>query len=406
MQQAAPLQVVGLAEVEHPGCLGGVGRQPEALLLPLQVVDERDGRRFVGDAAERLADDQLAADQPHGHVVAEAEDRPRRLVQLLQARQVPVAQRRQGLGQADRLDRRGRRGIQPLIAQQPGHAGHPALGDVIARCPQMMVPARRLDTRAVSALIPEPAVRPGDPGRGDLRLRQALQQGIIFLCGWPAILRQGRRVPGAADDGDPAVSFGLRGPDGPPHVRLAALFSRVLDWRDAVADLGHRLEDRGEQVGSVAAVLDDVLPPALALAEPGRLGEHLERVDAQADGQLRRVIFPVAVRLRSRRLLGPGRLLRLEAELVPHRQVHEPDGNALCEREADRLPLWREEGERVIHRLLRVLGPVDQQGDRRLHALAAASSIRASASGGPSMSTASGSSAASAAPRLRDEPGP
>ncbi len=200
---------------------------------------------------------------------------------------MPFAEGRQRLGQADRLDRRGGRRIQPLVSQQPGHAGHPALGDLTLGCPQVVIPARRLDPRAIAALVPEPAVRPGHPGCGDLRLRQALEQGVILADGRPAIFGQRRRVPGPADDGDPLAPF-------PRAARIVCRMCasrrcsrRSSIGRSVVADRGHRLEDRGEQVGAVAAMLDDVLPPAFALAEPGRLGEHLERVDPQAAGQLR-----------------------------------------------------------------------------------------------------------------------
>jgi hypothetical protein len=47
----------------------------------------------------------------------------------------------------------------------------------------------------------------------------------------------------------------------------------------AVAHRGHRLGHRGERRQPVAAVLDDVVPPALGVGLAGRCGELAERVD-------------------------------------------------------------------------------------------------------------------------------
>src|SRR5207302_1861576 len=79
----------------------------------------------------------------------------------------------------------------------------------------------------------------------------------------------------------------------------------------------HRVEDRGEEVGAVAPALDDELPPALAVVEPGGFGQHPERVDGPA--RRRRGAFG----LRGAVPLADGFVLRF-APLVAHRQGHEP----------------------------------------------------------------------------------
>ena len=48
-------------------------------------------------------------------------------------------------------------------------------------------------------------------------------------------------------------------------------------------------------------------------------------------------------------------------------KVHEPRGNAAVKCVPERLPLGREVSERVIHRISRLFGPIDQQRDRRDH---------------------------------------
>ena len=152
------------------------------------------------------------------------------------------------------------------------------------------------------------------------------------------------RVPGPAHDGYVLVAFleGLAYLT--PHVRFAAGFARrglvIFPQR------GHRLDDGVEEVGGVAALLDLALPPQLAILVSGGDGQETDRV--LPDLALN-IVFTF--------------------EVQRPRQVHEPRRHAAPERVAERVPLRRKTGERVVGGVLWGFRRVDEQGDGRLHLL-------------------------------------
>ena len=292
MQQAAALQVGRLAEVERLRRLRGIGREPQPLLEPVEVLLQA-GRTASPPAPRRARSPtiELAADQPHRRLVAEAEDGARRLVQVGEVRQRPAAQRRQRLGQPDRLDHRGRRGIEPLLAQQPGHPGQPALDHLIRGGPEVIdtSPATRSPHRSRSR------ARAGRTSTAP-RSRRPSSWGVpstsaaSSLAGRPA---PRRRAPGRARRRRPRRSRGV------PRACAARIVCRMWASRRSSrrsssaatlgADLGHRVEDRGEEVGAVATVLDDELPPALAVVEarPPRRASRADRRGAAGEAAAR-----------------------------------------------------------------------------------------------------------------------
>ena len=127
MQQVAAGQVVRLAQVQVIVAGLGLGAQPQAALLVMQVPLQRNHGRRGGHRTEPLADHQAPLDEPDEQVAALAQHGAGRLGDLLQARQRPPAQRGQRLGQPDRFDHvRGRR-RNPLVAQHGGGLGQPPL---------------------------------------------------------------------------------------------------------------------------------------------------------------------------------------------------------------------------------------------------------------------------------------
>src|SRR4051812_36928842 len=93
-------------------------------------------------------------------------------------------------------------------------------------------------------------------------------------------------MPRTADDGDALQTLGLRRADGAAHPCFAeglVLIRRSRGRRGCrrglarLAQLGHGLPDRGKHADVAGAVvLDDVLPPPLAVVEPGGAGELAE----------------------------------------------------------------------------------------------------------------------------------
>ena len=130
-----------------------------------------------------------------------------------------------------------------------------------------------------------------------------------------------------------------------------------------------------------------------------RLGDGLERASPRA-GTRRRP--PTSARGRRGRRPRPAppsgsarspraRLARRAVgHLVRRRQVDEAHRHVVLERVADRPPLRREARERVERGARGLVGDVGEQRDRRLHVLARGERSSASASGGPSIRTASG----------------
>ena len=96
-----------------------LGRRAEAQApLPrLQVALKRHGGGLGRHLAQPVADLQAVADQLHRRIVALAQHRLDRLVQLGQPWQGEVAQRGQRLGQPHRLDHAARRRVEIVAAQ-------------------------------------------------------------------------------------------------------------------------------------------------------------------------------------------------------------------------------------------------------------------------------------------------
>src|SRR6185437_11399174 len=56
-------------------------------------------------------------------------------------------------------------------------------------------------------------------------------------------------------------------------------------------------------------------------------------------------------------------------QLYGLRQIDEPSWDSALHRVGQRLPLWREVGERIVDRLVGRIWHIEQQSDRRLHLL-------------------------------------
>ena len=85
-------------------------------------------------------------------------------------------------------------------------------------------------------------------------------------------------MPGPADHGNALEAFLLRHTNSLAHPGLALGLDRVGVGRRLLAQRGHRLQNSGEDVGPILALLDHVLPPALAIAVAGGGGEPAERI--------------------------------------------------------------------------------------------------------------------------------
>ena len=138
---------------------------------------------------------------------------------------------------------------------------------------------------------------------------------------------QRRDVPRPAHHGDPAEPVGdaarpALGACAPPAAARRRPGAACRSRTAAIASA-----DRGEGRRAVAAVLDDVVPPALGVGVAGRGGERAERVDA-------------AVAARPTVVARPASEQR-------GREVDRPHRAAVRERPADRLPLRAERGERA-----------------------------------------------------------
>ena len=372
VQQAGAFAIERLAQVEVEIAVRSRRGEAQALLFAGEIARERRGRHVIGHAPEPVADFEFAADQRERERLAGAQRRVRGLFEIGQIRPGASAQRRQRLGEAQRVDQLRGRCRQIVGAQQLRAARQPAQRRILAVLPQVFVPAGHADAGTVAAREPEPLVRPRHPGARDLHLRPAGEQRLVGLrrrqrCG------EGRHVPGAADDGDAFVPFALRGADRLAHRRLARGLPRVIGMRIGVrAQRRHRLGDRGEQrqLRPGFAALDVVLPPRLAVVEAGEFGEGVEGVAparACRRGFARRRC--VVSRCCRRGLVRTG-LIRCVLRLrLRHRhgerQIAETRRHAVFERPAQRLPFRRELRERVEHGTRRIVGDVCEQRDRR-----------------------------------------
>ena len=356
VQQAAAVQIkVGSRRSSVLVVWAGGGSEPQPLLEPVQVLLQAGPLGVSsGTAPRRSPTISLRRISRIGVVFAEAEDRAGRLVQVGEIGQRAAPQGRQRVGQPNRLDHRGRRGVETLVAEQPGDLRHPPLDDQVRRGPEMVdtSPARRSPPRSRSLARAArrsrgPRWRRPSSWEGPARDGRLPWRRASFRLEAPGRARR-RRPPrwgrGPRD----------RGANGLPHVGLAAKLPRVVLGGKARSNLAHRVEDRREQVGAVSTALDDELPPPLAVVESRRLGEQAERINPSM-GRFLLVLVLLLVRV------------LVLADLEGDGQVDEPGRQAAIEARTQRLPLGRELGERVADRLLGVVGSIDQKGHRRRH---------------------------------------
>ncbi len=182
---------------------------------------------------------------------------------------------------------------------------------------------------------------------------------------------EGGHVPGAADDGDPLMTRAFRGADLTAHRRLAEFVEWVLVG-ELRSDGDHRLADCLEHIRGGAAGLDEAVPPALAVGLAGGSGELAEGVGADRGREVSwflrgffGLVFVFFPKLSQQlfTLRAPAR------ELKPDAEIDEPNRNARLKPMADRLPLWAEDREREERPVVRLVGVVDEERDRRPHLL-------------------------------------
>ena len=181
VQQPAALQVEGLAQVKVVLAVQRLGLELHPALLLPEVALEGDHRGRVGHVAEPLPHDHAPLDQLHRQVVALAQHRPDSLGDLRQPGQRPSPQHGQALREPYRLDdvRGGDRQI--LVPEHSRGLGQPSLHRTVGGGEQVVVPARRRHSRAVSAPGGQPPVRPRHPGHLDLDLGQPPEQCVVGL---------------------------------------------------------------------------------------------------------------------------------------------------------------------------------------------------------------------------------
>ncbi len=336
---------VGLRRSRSRSRSRGLGRQAQPLLLrAARSCWQRHGRasrRARCPAARRRSACRGSA--------AAAASSPKqktawhRLVQFGQARQRAAAQRRQRLGQAHRLDHVGRRGVEVLARAAGAPPASSSASATVARrrLPEVVVPARRGDARAVAAgraTAGRRSTAPRSPATFDLR--QALEQRGVVLAGRrqarpaPARARPRRRRRSARSP--PSARRGSSGACRPRAAGLARIVGSGR-LRDSARSAAIASQDGGEQLGAVAALLDHVLPPALAVARSRRPApaSRADRAEAVVGcGAARRI--GVAGRLRLvGRLLGCASAASAsgsQRQLVRLRQVHEAHRDAVRQR--------------------------------------------------------------------------
>src|SRR5918994_3860556 len=342
MEKLAAGAPVHLAQVKVQVTLPGRWFQAQAPLQTLQVVLEGDRGGFSGDFAKLLAYLQSVPDQGQSLRLSAAQRRQGGLAQLVEAGSREISDGSQRVRHSGRLDDVGWRGIEVFGAQQTGDEGEPAGGDgPLGAAPEVLVVAGGGYAGAVAGAVRETSCSPGEPGGRSLPPLQTLEKSVVGLDGMVFEAQRGR-VPGPAHDGYVLVALleGLAYLT--PHVRFAAGFER----RGAgnFPPHGHRFDDGVEEVGGVAALVDLALPPQLAVLVSGGFGEETDRV-----------------------LPNLGLRTVLIFELQRARQVHEPRRHAAPERVAERVPLRRKAGERVVGGVLWGVRRVDEQGDGRPH---------------------------------------
>ncbi len=375
MQEVAPRAIGLRPEIQVDRLLTGLRAHPEPAGQLLEVGGERRHRGVGRGLAHDLAHDQPVAHELQWHVRTHGEARTHSLVELRERRHGPAAHGREGLGEADGFDQVRRGGIESFLAEEGGDLGHPRNGERFCARPQMGVPARGLDARAVTRLGGQAVERPWHPGGRGLHGLGQGAKGPIVVCGGRQLL-EGGRVPRPAYDGDIGEALLGRFADAASHRGLA-LERQALPFRQCVADGGHRFRDGGEQVAGIASRLDQAIPEAFSVFLTRGLRELVEGIVADVvDG---RGVGGVLA-LPCLAVVGFGRIGGLRGfghpsleghfrngELRPGREVDEPGGDAVLQRPAQSHPFRAELGHRVERRDAWFVGRVDEERDRGPH---------------------------------------
>ena len=202
----------------------------------------------------------------------------------------PSANGGERVGEPRRGDQVIRRGGEAVAAQRRRGVDEEA-GD--ARWSGMVedvaVPARCGDAGGVAGAPLQATIGPRHPG--DRRLGP-VRAGRRRLAQHGAVGAVPSSTPGRA----PARATRRTrprpwsAPDSAARIAVRMWASRTIVARRrllAAANRGHRRGDGGERRSAVAAVFDDVLPPALGIRLAGRGGERTDRIEGRLVGQLR-----------------------------------------------------------------------------------------------------------------------
>ena len=328
-----------------------IGRRLEAhpALLRSQVAGKGDLRRFVGYLADGITDDQLAMDERQPGTA-----RHHRVGSIEHFGEAGARALPQG-GECTRRAR-GRdevvgRGRNAALAQQPGGTHEPAADTFRPRVTEhVRVPPGAAHTGAVAGGGREATMRPRHPADTDLHLGEAAQRVGVDRGSRQGLAERGD-VPRTADDGDSLMAIGDRTAQHLAHVRLALRFTRRCGF-PATTYRQHRLRHGVERRHAIAAVLDDVVPPALGVGVAGCRRQCSQRI---AHRMVRKLELARAIAFADR---GPG-------QRDGERQIHRPDRHFVSPGPNERLPLGAELGERQEHSALRLVDHVAEQGHRR-----------------------------------------
>ena len=334
VQQVRTAPTVRSADVQLDRPEHRIRLQASGALGRREVAGQRDLRRLGGHLTNGVADDQLVT-----HDVEASEDAIGGVKYLGQTRAGPIAECRQGRGNAGGGDQMVGRGGHAFGPQRPGRvdeeAGH-ALRTGVAE--HVVIPARADDAGPVARDPSQPAVRPGDPRDRHLGARLTTEHGgVVALHGDVRV--KGRDVPRSAHHrhhGTPIEGAA----DLLTHVRLATHV--VVIRRDAGAHGAHRVGHRIKDRFAVTAVLDEVVPPPLGIGFATGRRELGERVDRRPT---------------------PGE--RSAGERDGQREVDGAQLDAAFRRPRCGLPLGAERRQRCEHGTFGLGHDVAEQGHRR-----------------------------------------
>ena len=345
MEQLRSTQSRRRAQVELERASLSAGWEPRRLLSGADVTGQGHLRGVCGHVADGAADRQLVDQSGHCFVGGQGQHRRGRIEDFGEAAARPPADDGQRIGEPRRGDQVvGRRG--EAVAAQRGRGVDEEAGDTLwpGMPEHVAVPAWRGNAGGVAGALLQPPIGPGHPGDGGLgsvrpSCRRLAQDGSVG-AGRCRVRIERRHVPRPANNRRGGCT-GQGAADRRAHVRLAHGLARRR--RLTAAYRRHRRGNGGERRSTVAAVLDDVLPPALGIGLAGRQGEGTDRVE---DG----VWCPAT---------------DVVGEHPGHRHVDRGDGDATGVGPARRLPLGTEVGQRPEGGSRDIGREVAEQGHRR-----------------------------------------